>query len=45
VKIYDKKGNLKTVVIIPSYEPPHAFVDYARELLENGAASVIVVND
>ena len=35
----------KTVVIIPAYEPPKGFVDYARELSENGIAALVVVND
>ncbi|MBQ7368942.1 MAG: bifunctional glycosyltransferase family 2/GtrA family protein [Clostridia bacterium] len=35
----------KTVVIIPAYEPPRAFVDYARALLAQEIARLIVVDD
>ncbi len=34
----------KTVVIIPAYEPPREFADYAREVAKN-AKMLIVVND
>lgn len=34
----------KIVAIIPAYEPPHSFVDYAKELLQN-IPNLIVVND
>ena len=35
----------RTVVIIPAYEPSHAFVEYAKELNDKGFAGLIVVND
>jgi len=34
-----------TVVIIPSYEPPHTLIDYTKELLNYGVSEVLVVND
>lgn len=35
----------KTVVIIPSYEPPRSFVNYVEDLLSYGISEVLVVND
>ena len=35
----------KTVVIIPAYEPSHAFVDYAKLLLAKGFGGLVVVDD
>ncbi len=35
----------KTVLIIPAYEPSHNFVNYAREIIEQGFHSIVVVND
>ena len=37
--------NKKTVAIIPSYEPPRAFIDYVKELLSKGVCHVVVIND
>jgi hypothetical protein len=34
-----------TVVIIPAYEPPHALIDYVRDLLMRGIGGIVVVND
>ncbi len=31
--------------VIPSYEPPHAFIDYVTTLLQNGITRVVVIND
>ncbi len=33
------------IVIIPAYEPPKAFVDYARNLLNKNFGGLVVVND
>lgn len=43
----EKQTNVQTntVIIIPAYEPPKAFVDYVNELTENGFHEVLVVND
>ncbi len=35
----------KTVIIIPAYEPPRAFIDYVNELTGNGFHEVLVIND
>ncbi len=35
----------KTVLIIPAYEPSHNFVDYAREIMDKGFHSIVVIND
>ena len=35
----------KIVAVIPAYEPPHAFIDYAKELVTGGIYKLIVVND
>lgn len=34
-----------TIVIIPAYEPPKAFIDYANTLINRGFGGVVVVND
>ena len=39
------KNNNKTVIIIPSYEPPYVFTDYVSELVKNDDVEVVVVND
>lgn len=38
-------NNTRSVVIIPAYEPPHSFIDYAQELSDSGFAEIVVVND
>ena len=35
----------RIIAIIPSYEPPHSFVSYVRELLSKRVNEVVVVND
>ncbi len=35
----------KTVLIIPAYEPSHNFIDYAREIMDKGFHSIVVIND
>lgn len=35
----------KILAVIPAYEPPHAFIDYAKQLVSGGAHKLIVVND
>lgn len=35
----------KTIVVIPSYEPPSSFIDYVKALLDCGVDKIIVVND
>ena len=52
-EIYKKKlltmnditNRSKTIVIIPAYEPSHAFVDYAKLLLAKGFGGLVVVDD
>ncbi len=39
------ENNNKTVIIIPSYEPPFVFTEYVSELVENENVEVIVIND
>ena len=34
-----------TVVIIPAYEPPHAFIDYVNELVNHDFHEIVVVDD
>lgn len=34
-----------TVVIIPAYEPPHAFIDYVNALASHGFCEIVVVDD
>ncbi len=38
-------SQLNTVAIIPAYEPPRAFVEYARALLSHGMKALLVVDD
>lgn len=33
------------IAVIPAYEPPHAFIDYAKELVTGGVYKLVVVND
>ena len=35
----------KKITIIPSYEPPHSFINYVKDLLCDGVDEVLVVND
>ena len=37
--------NKKIIAVIPAYEPPHAFIDYASKLLQGGVYRIVVVND
>ena len=39
------KNQSKVVVIIPAYEPPSAFIDYSKSLIDEGFGAVVVVND
>ena len=41
----EKMNRKNTVVIIPAYEPPRAFIDYAQALINKGFGGVVVVND
>ena len=36
---------IKSVVIIPAYEPPIYLISYAKELLSSGIDEIIVIND
>ncbi len=36
---------IKSVVIIPAYEPPVYLISYAKELLSSGIDEIIVIND
>ncbi len=36
---------IKSVVIIPAYEPPLYLISYVKELLSNGISEIIVIND
>ena len=35
----------KIIAVIPAYEPPHAFIDYAKSLVSGGVYKLVVVND
>ncbi len=34
-----------TIVIIPAYEPPRAFIDYSKSLMNKGFGGIVIVND
>ena len=39
------KSLRRTILIIPAYNPPFYFVDYVKDLVENGFEYILVVDD